>query len=175
MRFPGTPHFAFLLLALTPLCHAAGGGLTITSPDFASGANIPSRCTCKGDDTSPTLQISGAPAAAKSLVLIVDDPDAPSGTFTHWLIGNLPPDTKLISAGATPSGGLQGINSFGTAGYSGPCPPAGTHRYFFRLFALNTILALPAGASRAAWDAAMQGHVMAQTFLMGRFSKSDLQ
>jgi Raf kinase inhibitor-like YbhB/YbcL family protein len=175
MRFPAIPRLAFLLLTVPLLCRASGGGLTITSPDFASGANIPARFTCKGDDTSPTLQISGVPASAKSLVLIVDDPDAPAGTFTHWLVGNLPPGTKLISAGSTPSGGLEGTNDFGTAGYSGPCPPSGTHRYFFRLFALNSVLELPAGASRAAWDAAIRGHVIAQTFLLGRFSKADLQ
>jgi hypothetical protein len=163
---------AALLLALNPIAEAAAGELRITSPDFTQGASIPALFTCEGQNTSPTLVITGVPATAKSLALVVDDPDAPGGTFTHWLLWNIPPGTKKLPAGSVPPGVLQGTNDFGTRGYSGPCPPSGTHRYFFRLSALDTVLHLAAGASRDDFDTALRGHVLLTGELMGRFTKS---
>jgi Raf kinase inhibitor-like YbhB/YbcL family protein len=159
-----------LLLAVAPLSKATPGALS--SPDFAAGSLIPSRFTCQGENLPPTLVITGVPAAAQSLVLILDEPDAPSGTFTHWLVWNIPPGTKKLLAGALPSGALEGVNDFGTRGYSGPCPPSGTHRYFFRLNALDTILRMAAGASRQEINAVIRGHVLSTSTLMGRYAKS---
>ncbi len=170
MRLPGFPAFAFFLLALLTRSQAAD--FRIASPDFAQGASIPARFTCQGQNVSPTLLIAGVPAAARSLVLIVDDPDAPSGTFTHWLLWNIQPGTKKLPSGVPPAGAIEGVNDFGASGYSGPCPPSGTHRYYFHLSALNTILHLPAGASRKDLEAAVQGHVIAGAVLMGRYAKS---
>jgi len=173
MRFFGIP--VFFLLALAPLAEAAPGGFRLTSPDFAHGGLIPSRFTCEGQNTSPALEIAGVPAGAQSLALIVDDPDAPAGAFTHWLVWNIPPGTIKIAAGAVPGDAVQGTNGFDIAGYSGPCPPSGTHRYFFRVFALSVSLHLSAGASRTDLDAAMRGHILARTILMGRYAKTGLQ
>ncbi len=167
------PRFALLLLLLAPapFCRAAAGELRITSPDFTSGGAIPARFTCQGQDISPSLIIAGVPSAARSLVLIVDDPDAPSGTFTHWLVWNIPPGTKALPAGASPPGALQGTNDFGSASYSGPCPPSGTHRYFFRLWALNAVLPLAAGSPRKDLEEAMRGRIIGSAALMGRYGK----
>jgi len=174
MRSPGILLFALLLLAL-PLAEAAPGGFSLTSPDFAEGGAIPSRFTCEGQNISPTLEIAGVPAGAQSLVLIVEDPDAPAGTFTHWLVWNIPPGTTKIRGGAVPGNALQGTNDFGNAGYSGPCPPTGTHRYFFRLLALGSSPHLAAGASRKDLDNAIRGQVVARAVLMGRYAKTGSQ
>ena len=144
--------------------------MKITSSAFQQGANIPSKFSCDGANTSPPLQISDSPTEAKSLVLIVDDPDAPSGLFTHWAVWNISPQTSTIAEGSTPKG-AQGTNDFGKSGYGGPCPPSGTHRYYFKIFALDRELDLPSGAKRSQLDAAMKGHVVAQGELMGRYSR----
>ena len=123
MRFTRTPLLAFLLLVLPSVSESAPDQFRLSSPDFAPGASIPARFTCEGKNISPGLRSAGVPAAAKSLVLIVDDPDAPAGTFTHWLVWNIPPGTKKLPAGHRPPRALQGTNDFGSAGYSGPCPP----------------------------------------------------
>ena len=150
---------------------AAGGArMEVTSSAFKDGGDIPSKFSCDGANTSPPLQISDVPAAAKALALIVDDPDAPSGLFTHWIIWNLSPQTSTISEGSAP-GGVHGTNDFGKSGYGGPCPPSGTHRYYFRVFALDRKLDLANGAKRSQLDAAMKGHVTAQGELMGRYSR----
>jgi Raf kinase inhibitor-like YbhB/YbcL family protein len=145
--------------------------MKVTSSAFHEGANIPSKFTCDGSDTSPPLQIAGVPSGAKSLVLIVDDPDAPGGLFTHWLAWNIPPQTVSIAEGSAPKG-VQGANDFGKSGYRGPCPPPGTHRYSFKIFALDRELELSSGAKRSQVDAAMKGHVIAQGELVGRYAKS---
>src|SRR5437879_3321340 len=151
--------------------YAAGGAkMKITSSAFQQGASIPSKFTCDGGDTSPPLEIDEIPAEAKSLVLIVDDPDAPSGLFTHLIMWNIPAQKMSIGEGNLPKG-VQGTNDFGKSGYGGPCPPSGTHRYFFKIFALDRELDLPAGARRRQLDAAMKGHVVAQGELMGRYSR----
>jgi Raf kinase inhibitor-like YbhB/YbcL family protein len=151
---------------------AAGGAkMKISSSAFQEGGNIPSKFTCDGGDASPPLHLDGAPAEAKSLVLIVDDPDAPSGLFTHWIVWNIEAKTTDISESAAPAGGVQGTNDFGKSAYGGPCPPSGTHRYYFKIFALDRTLDLKPGAKRRELDGAMRGHVIAQSELMGRYSR----
>ena len=119
---------------------------------------------------SPPLAIDHIPEGTRSLVLIVDDPDAPSGTWDHWILFNLPADYTRIGEGGT-AAGLSGTNSWGTIGYGGPCPPSGEHRYLFRVHALDTILTLPEGASKADIEHAMEGHVLDKTTLMGRYAR----
>jgi Raf kinase inhibitor-like YbhB/YbcL family protein len=170
MRLPGFPIFAFLLLALIPLTRAAPAAFQLTSPDFSRDGSIPARFTCDGKNVSPTLVIAGTPGAAKSLLLIVEDPDSVPPPFTHWLLWNIPPDTKKIPAGAPPATAVQGTNDFGTLGYSGPCPPSGTHRYLFCLCALDITLDLPAGASRKVVGATLRNHLLATALLMGRYA-----
>ena len=159
-----------IFLAAIASFAAGGAKMKITSSAFQQGGNIPSKFSCDGADTSPPLQIADAPSGAKSLVLIVDDPDAPSGLFTHWTAWNISPQTSTIAEGSTPKG-VQGTSDFGKSGYAGPCPPSGTHRYYFKIFALDRELDLPSGAKRAQLDAAMKGHVIAQGELMGRYSR----
>ncbi len=151
--------------------------MTLTSSAFASGATIPNQYTCKGEDVSPPLAWSGAPAHASSYALIMDDPDAPSGTWVHWVVWNIPATAHLLPEGVPKreeldDGTRQGRNSFRKVGYNGPCPPEGqTHRYFFRLYALDTKLKLSSGANREEVDEAMKGHVLAQSEYMGTFHK----
>lgn len=151
--------------------------IQITSSAFNEGNPIPKKYTCDGEDVSPPLAWSGVPAGAKSLALIVDDPDAPVGTWTHWVIFNLPPTLNGLSEGIakTPQvegGAVQGNNDFRRPGYGGPCPPRGkTHRYFFKLYALDTSLALKAGSSKAEVEKAMRGHILAQGQLIGAYSR----
>ena len=150
--------------------------MKLTSPVFSEGALIPAQYTCTGGDFSPPLTWSDIPAGAKSLALIADDPDAPAGTWVHWVAFNLPvtghglpegiKDTKRL-----PDGGIQGTNSWQRIGYGGPCPPSGTHRYFFKLYALDTTLSLDSKATAKDVQAAMQGHVLAEAQLMGRFKR----
>jgi Raf kinase inhibitor-like YbhB/YbcL family protein len=158
-----------ILLAAIASFAAGGAKMKITSA-FQQGANIPSKFSCDGPNTNPPLQISDVPPEAKSLVLIVDDPDAPSGLFTHWAVWNISPQTSAIAEGSTPKG-VQGTNDFGRSGYGGPCPPSGTHRYYFKIFALDRELDLAFGAKRSQLDAAMKDHVIAQGELMGRYSR----
>ncbi|PYL11904.1 MAG: YbhB/YbcL family Raf kinase inhibitor-like protein [Verrucomicrobia bacterium] len=160
---------AILVAAIVPV--AAGGAMMkITSSAFHEGGDIPSKFTCDESDTSPPLQITGIPSEAKSLVLIADDPDAPGGLFTHWLVWNIPPQTSSIAEGSAPQG-VQGANDFGKSGYRGPCPPPGRHRYSFKIFALDRELELRSGAKRSQVDAAMKGHVIAQGELVGRYAR----
>jgi Raf kinase inhibitor-like YbhB/YbcL family protein len=153
----------------------ASGGFSLTSTAFAAGQPIPKRYTCDGENVSPPLAWSGAPAAAKSFVLIVDDPDAPGGTFTHWLVFNLPPTAKSLPEGlkpaALPAGAAEGVNGFGKADYGGPCPPKGRHRYVHQLYALDTRLSGLTRPTRKELDAALQGHVLARATLMGTYQR----
>ena len=145
--------------------------MKVTSSSFQEGGIIPEKFSKNGQNVSPELKIEDAPAEAKCLVLIADDPDAPVGLFTHWLVWNIDPKTTQISEGSAPSGAVQGKNDFGEMGYGGPQPPSGTHRYYFKVFALDRTLDLKPGAKRRDLDAAMKGHVIAQGQLMGRYSK----
>ena len=161
-----------LAIALVALASFAAGEakMKITSSAFQEGGNIPSKFTCDGGDSSPPLQIAEIPSGAKSLVLVVDDPDAPSGLFTHWIVWNISHQTNAIAEGSAPKG-VQGTSDFGKSGYGGPCPPSGTHRYYFKIFALDRELNLPSGTKRNQLDAAIKGHVVAQGELMGRYSR----
>jgi len=145
----------------------------ITSPAFADGAEIPRLHTCDGENQSPRLTWRDPPTGTRSFVLIVDDPDAPSGTFTHWLLFDIPAGLTELSEGAS-GVGRAGRNDFGKNGYGGPCPPKGhgPHRYFLKLSALDLeALGLPEGAARSRLEAAMKGHVLATTQLAGRYER----
>lgn len=148
----------------------AASSISVTTPAFQAGGDVAAKFTCNGANVNPELKINGVPNEAKSLVLIVDDPDAPRGLFTHWIVWNIDPKTTRVAENSAPTAGVQGINDFGKRNYGGPCPPSGTHRYFFKIFALDTKLELKPGARRAELDAAMRGHILAQGELMGRYS-----
>ncbi len=148
----------------------------ITSAAFASGATIPPRYTCDGEDLSPPLAWQGAPEGTRAFALICDDPDAPAGTWIHWVIYNIPATEAGLAEGipsqeTLPNGARQGVNSWGRVGYNGPCPPRGTHRYFFTLYALNTLLQLGPGARRDDLLRALRGHILAETRLMGTYAR----
>jgi Raf kinase inhibitor-like YbhB/YbcL family protein len=151
--------------------------MLLTSTTFRAGQAIPASSTCDGDDLSPHLQWSEIPISTRSFGLIADDPDAPRGTWVHWLLFNLPADAIELAPGVPrnpelPSGARQGVNDFGDIGYNGPCPPRGKpHRYFFRLYALDCALNLAPGVKRPDLDAAMEGHVLAEGTLMGTFQR----
>jgi len=145
--------------------------MKISSNAFENNQEIPGKYTCDGKNINPPLTISDIPATAKSLVLIVDDPDAPVGTWVHWVVFNIPPTTKEITENAVPKNSSQGITSFGKPGYGGPCPPSGTHRYMFKLYALNGILNLDQHADKKAVEAAMQPYIIDQSQLTGLYSK----
>ncbi len=147
------------------------GNMKIESPDFKEGKQIPSDFTCDGKNISPELVFKDVPANAKSLALIMDDPDAPRGTFTHWVVWNIPSNAKGISRGEKIKY-AQGMSDFGRTGYGGPCPPSGTHRYFFKLYALDTVLGLEEGSSRSDLEKAMKGHVIAEAKLMGTYQRA---
>jgi len=151
-------------------------GLTLTSEAFREGERIPSRHTCDGQNISPPMTWSGGPDGARSYALIMDDIDAPSGRFTHWVIFNIPATASRLEENVPavetlPNGAKQGINGFGEIGYGGPCPPFGTHRYVFHLYALDTLLDLPQGASREDVVKAMQGHTLAGVELTGLYGR----
>lgn len=149
----------------------AAPNFVLTSTALSAGNNIPAQFTCSGEGISPQLKWSGAPANTKSLVLIMDDPDAPGGTFTHWVAFDIPGTQTEIAQGAK-SVGKGGKNGRGQTGYTGPCPPSGTHHYYFTLYALDlTTLGLNDAASRADVETAMKLHTLAVTQLMGRYSK----
>lgn len=145
--------------------------LTITSAAFAHQTAIPGRYTCDGQDTSPPLQIGAVPAGAKSLALVMDDPDAPAGTWVHWVVWNIPPHSGEIKENSLPAGAEQGVNSWKRNSYGGPCPPSGTHRYFFKLYALDITLNLPLSSTKAALEGAMQGHIIAKGELLGTYRR----
>ena len=145
--------------------------MKLTSPAFENNGKIPSEYTCDGSGTSPELNIEDVPKNAKSLVLINDDPDAPVGTWDHWIVFNIPPTTAKIEKGDEPEG-LGGKNSWGRTGYGGPCPPSGVHRYFFKLYALDAMLNLKEGAAKKEIENAMQGHIIAKAELMGTYKRA---
>jgi Raf kinase inhibitor-like YbhB/YbcL family protein len=158
-----------LALLATASSEGAGAGFKITSTAFQDGKEIPKRFTCDGENVSPALSWTGAPAGAKAYALIVDDPDAPSGLFTHWIVFNLPASTHSLPEAAKPAS--QGTNGFGKVGYGGPCPPKGRHRYFFHLYALKDELSGLTSPSRKEIDAALKGHVIGEAVLMGTFQR----
>jgi Raf kinase inhibitor-like YbhB/YbcL family protein len=145
--------------------------LKLSSPAFKHNDSIPSKYTCDGADVNPPLVIENAPLSAKSLVLIVDDPDAPAGNWVHWVMWNIDPTTNEIGENTAPSGAMQGINDFRKHGYGGPCPPSGTHRYFFKLYALDMMLSLSPSARKAELERAMKGHIVSQGELIGLYRR----
>jgi len=149
--------------------------MILESEDFRNGERIPPRFTCDGADVSPRLTWREAPADAVTFALVVDDPDAPRGTWVHWVVFDLPATTSGLAEGAgaasLPAGTVQGTNTWGRRSYGGPCPPSGTHRYFFKLYALDGRVDLGADATSEALAAAMQGRILAETTLMGRYAR----
>jgi Raf kinase inhibitor-like YbhB/YbcL family protein len=145
--------------------------MTVISPVFQAGGKIDAQYSCTGANVNPSLWFRGVPAETKSLALIVDDPDAPGGLFTHWLVWNIDPAITKIGERSVPKGAVQGTNDFGNVRYGGPCPPSGTHRYFFRVFALDQVLELPSGSKRSELERALAGHVLARAELMAYYSR----
>lgn len=149
----------------------------LTSPAFAEGGTIPNPFTCEGRDVSPVLRWSNPPQGTQSFILICDDPDAPVGTWVHWVLFNLPPETRELPEGlptqdTLPNCARQGLNDFKRVGYGGPCPPPGSpHRYYFKLYALNTMLDLKPRVTKSQVLEAAKGHVLGETQLMGRFRR----
>ena len=142
--------------------------MKIISPSFKNNEKMPARYTYDGEDINPSIEIENLPEGTKSLVLIVDDPDAPMKTWVHWVVYDIPPSIH-IEEGSIP--GKQGINDSGGKDYHGPCPPSGTHRYYFKLYALDTLLNLKAELSKEDLLKAMKGHVLAETQIMGRYKR----
>jgi len=150
--------------------------MTIASPAFRAGEMIPAEFSCDGPNVSPPLVFENIPAEAKSLAIIVDDPDAPAGTWVHWVAYNIPAGTKELAKNIPPqkelsNGTRQGTNDFCRIGYGGPCPPGGTHRYFFKLYALDIVPNLAAGATKAQLLDAMKGHILDQAELMAKYRR----
>lgn len=158
--------------------------MKISSSTFDSNQTIPSKYTCDGENINPPLQIADIPEDAESLVLIVDDPDAPAGTWTHWTIWNITPHINDISENSIPNRAswdpnspsvplpaMEGLTDFGKSGYDGPCPPSGTHRYFFKLYALDTMLDLPPSAKAGDIEKAMKGHILDKAELIGLYKR----
>lgn len=144
--------------------------ITLKSSVFENNKSVPEKFTCDGEDVSPPLSISGVNQEAKSLVLIMDDPDAPASTWDHWVVFNIPPETTEIKEGSEPEG-TSGVNSWGKTGYGGPCPPDGEHRYFFKLYELDTELDLIEGSSKKEVEEVMKGHILSQTELIGLYNR----
>jgi len=170
------PLILLLSFSMGKLWSQAGRSFVVESASFPQGGTIPKRYTCDADDVSPALTWANAPDRAQSFALIADDPDAPAGTWTHWIIWNIPPGKGLPEArpktDTLDDGSRQGRNDFKRIGYSGPCPPPGkAHRYFFRLYALNAKLDLKAGASRSELEHAIEGRVVAQAEWTGKYGR----
>ena len=165
------PAFLFIIPMLwtAGLSSAMGGtNMKVTSHDFEQNGFIPTKFSCRGEDVSPALVIEGVPGGAKTLALIVDDPDAPMGTWVHWVVYNIPVVTR-IEENSVP--GEQGWNNFGKQDYGGPCPPSGTHRYFFKLYALDMQLKLKDKVDKKSLERAMEGHILEKAELIGLFKK----
>ena len=178
-----------VVLALVVLAACSGGddpateeetlsdsSIELTSPAFIDGSDIPTKYTCDGEGVSPPLEWSNLPGGTKSIALIVDDPDAPGRTFVHWVLYAISPDARGLPENVpdvdiTPEGAKHGRSGFGRIGYGGPCPPSGSHRYFFKLYALDSGLGLEAGADKGNLLQAMEGHILAQGQLMGRYQR----
>lgn len=150
--------------------------IKLKSRAFENEGMIPEKYTCDGDDISPPLSWESVPEGTKSIALICDDPDAPAGTWVHWVVYNLPPEIRTLEENITPersmeNGGIQGMNDSQKIGYGGPCPPGGTHRYFFKIFALDAKVDLTPGATKSQLLIAMEGHILAKEDLIGKYSR----
>ena len=158
------------ILLASPALAQSSNFMTLSSPEFAGGQPMPAKSAMRGANKSPQLLIGTVPLNAKTLVLIVDDPDAPAGLWTHWLLWNIPTNASVLAEGEVPRGAVEGKNSFSDVRYDGPAPPSGTHRYFFHISALDTSLSLNHGASRDELEAAMKGHVVGSAKFFGTYS-----
>lgn len=159
-----------LLYALNSFSQSTkGANMKISSPAFQHNQKIPSKFTCEGKDINPALTIADVPTDAKSLALIVDDPDAPGKTWVHWVVFDIPSATAEIKENSIP--GTQGYNDFGRNDWGGPCPPSGTHRYFFKIYALDAALKIKEGSSKQAVEKSMQGHILEKAELIGLYKK----
>ena len=158
----------FLIFSAWALPVSGEGAMNLSSPEFKNNQPIPERFTCEGADINPTLVVEGIPDTARSLALIVDDPDAPMGTWVHWVIFNIPPTSRINEDRVD---GTQGRNDSGGIKYHGPCPPSGTHRYFFKIYALDALLDLKEGVSKDELAQAMEGHVLDKAELIGLYGK----
>ncbi len=150
--------------------------IKITSSAFEEGGMIPAKYTCDGADFSPPLQWDAVPEGTKSIALICDDPDAPMGTWVHWVLFNMPAEANELAENipaeeTLPNGAMQGVSDFGRIGYGGPCPPSGTHRYFFKVYALDTKVDLQAGTDKRQLLKAMEGHILEQGQLIGKYKR----
>lgn len=145
--------------------------MKITSSAFSNNTKIPAKYTCDGENINPSLSFLDVPESTKSLVLIVDDPDAPSKTWVHWVVYNINPDVTEIEKDSVPEDSIEGITDFGKPGYGGPCPPSGTHRYFLKLYALDTILDLPQNATKQMVEDKMEKHIIDKAELIGLYSR----
>ncbi|MBI2551718.1 YbhB/YbcL family Raf kinase inhibitor-like protein [Candidatus Uhrbacteria bacterium] len=155
----------------SPLTHNISQSMRIESPAFGQNERIPKKYTCDGEDVNPPLTIADVPEGTKSLALIHDDPDATDGTWVHWTVWNITPDTRALEEGKVPQGAMEGTQSWGRTGYGGPCPPSGAHRYFFKLYALDATLDLPASTDAQGLTSAMEGHILAQAELIGLYER----
>jgi hypothetical protein len=174
--FMGLIVFFTIIFSFLPFAAAEGGTMELTSSAFSEGRMIPGKYTCDGSDVSPPLNWKAAPTGTKSYVLICDDPDAPVGTWVHWVYYDIPAETESLPENVATDeqpahGGTQGINDFRKIGYGGPCPPGGTHRYYFKLFALDTLLDLSSGATKKQVLKAMENHIIGQAQLMGKYRR----
>lgn len=158
----------YLLIFILMAAHSTST-LTVTSTAFEQMGEIPLKYTCEGENINPPLNIGNIPPGTKSLTLIMDDPDAPNGTFDHWIIWNIEPG-KVIAENSKP--GIEGNSSYGKPGYKGPCPPTGSHRYFFKVYALDSSLELKAGADKKTVEKAIQKHILAYGELIGIYKKT---
>ncbi len=163
--------FLFLISSGQALCQGTEAKLTLSSPAFSSNQTIPSQYTCDGANVNPSLKIGHVPPGAKSLALILDDPDAPGGTFVHWVMWNISPDQKEIKENSVPDGAVQGRNDFQKNAYGGPCPPKTAHRYVFKLYALDSRLTLGPDATKPALEKAMEGHIIGRAELAGKYQR----
>ena len=145
--------------------------MKLISSAFENNQLIPAKYTCDGEDINSPLQIEEMPEGAESLVLIVDDPDAPMGTWVHWVVWNIDPAISLIEEGKVPKGGVEGLNDFGKHSYEGPCPPSGTHRYYFKLYSLDTRLELDSSSRKQDVEKAMEGHILDWAELIGLYQR----
>ena len=157
--------------SLTITIQEKSSTMKLSSSAFTHNQTIPAKYTCDGENVNPPLTITDVLTDSKSLTLIVDDPDAPAGTWVHWTVWNISPDTKQIAENSVPSNVIQGKTSFGNSGYGGPCPPSGTHRYFFKLYALDTTLSLGQNATKQDLEKAFVGHILDQAELIGLYSR----
>ena len=145
--------------------------MIISSPAFKNGEKIPDKYTCRGENVSPPLSVSGVPEGTVSLVLVVEDPDALNGNWVHWVVWNINPSTEYIPEDSVPKDGFKGINDFGHQEYGGPCPPSGVHRYFFKLYALSTELDLRGIVTKGVLESKMEGYILARAELIGLYGK----